>query len=96
MRRMLGFTPGTPGARRRMEKLLDDDVRIKNAKVRMKERGANISEQASVKKRKLDDIEDRAMREQDPGKLEKLFEEYREEYEKLVNEGMKKNSLEID
>ena len=76
--------------RRRMEKLLESDIRVQNAKVRLGEKSKNIREnmaeekgdedEKALKKRRLDDIEEAAMMEQDPEKLSNLFEEYRQEY----------------
>ena len=68
-----------------MEELLDKDIRVKNAKVRLQERANKVKEDTSeggndAKRRRLQEIEDQAMREEDPAKLSNLFEEYRKEY----------------
>ena len=85
--------PHSQACRERVEGLLDSDIRIKNAKVRLQERVKRKAEEdeektkekkpdveGDLKKRKLDEIEDQAMREEDPTKLTELFEEYRREY----------------
>ena len=85
---------------------MDTDIRIKNAKVRLQERAKRKAEEeeektvkksdreeGDLKKRRLDEIEDTAMREEDPVKLSELFEEYRLEYLKdrgSEDEGAKK------
>ena len=61
------------------------DIRVKNAKVRVKERTAKMQGdlnevQDTAKRRKLESIEDQAMKEEDPIKLSELFEQYRAEY----------------
>ncbi len=63
-----------------MEKLLDDDVRIKNARVRLEEQGRRWTAEGAGDSAKLKDIEDAAMAEDDLEKLKALFEECREEY----------------
>jgi hypothetical protein len=71
-----------------LETSLEKDICIKNAKVRLQERGAKIraSDEAvttdhyNAKRRRLDDLEDQAMKEEDPEELNKIFEESRQEY----------------
>ena len=77
--------PHTPQCRRRMEKLLEDDLRVKNAKIRLSEKSRKLKEdtvpeEVTSKRQRLDDIEEQAMKEQDPERLAALFEQYREEY----------------
>ena len=58
-------------------------MRINNAKVRLQERARKNQEGGaddSAKRRKLADIEDKVMTEEDPDKLTQLFEQYKEEY----------------
>jgi hypothetical protein len=66
---------------------LEKDIRIKNARVRLQERGTKLkasgggtTDNDNGKRRRLDDFEDQAMKEEDPEKLNKIFEEYRREY----------------
>ena len=108
--RGLHLQPHSQACRERMEKVLDTDIRIKNAKVRLQkrvERKAEEEEEKTVKKsdgdegdlkkRRLDEIEDKAMREEDPVKLTELFEEYRREYLKgrsSEDEGAKRKKTE--
>ena len=87
--RGLRIQPHAEHCRRRMEALLKDDLRIKNAKTRLEERGRRLGEEEpdkdegkDKKRRKLKDIEKETLQEQDPAKLGKLFEEYRVEYQK--------------
>ena len=77
--------PHAAHCRRRMEKLLEDDVRVKNAKERLREKGRRLRGEPSTgggdgERRKLHKIENQAMTEEDPEKLAKLFEDYRTEY----------------
>ena len=77
--------PHASHCRRRMEKVLENDLRVMNARARLKERSRMLQEetvcgQDSAKKQRLDDIEEQAMQEEDPEKLAALFEEYRKEY----------------
>jgi hypothetical protein len=83
--RGINLQPHSPECRQRIEAELASDIRVKNAKVRMQERTtkmkADPKEQGDTgKRRKLEDIEDQAMKEEDPDKLAKLFEQYRAEY----------------
>ena len=83
--RGLHIQPHSPECRQRIEGALASDIRVKNAKVRMQERAAKVKadpkEQGDgAKRRKLEDIEDQAMKEEDLDKLAKLFEQYRVEY----------------
>ena len=95
--RGLHLQPHSPACRERIEKELSTDIRIKNAKVRLQERVKRKTEEGEgektaekedkaetdMKKRRLDEIEDQAMREENPEKLSELFEEYRREYIKV-------------
>ena len=96
--RGLHLQPHSPACRERIEKELSTDIRIKNAKVRLQERVKRKTEEeeegekttekgdkveVDVKKRRLDELEDQAMREENPEKLSELFEEYRREYIKV-------------
>jgi hypothetical protein len=86
MIRGLHAQPHAEHCRRRLEKLLEGDLRIKNAKARLREKGKLVreeSEEGSAKRRKLEDIEEAAMAEEDPVKLMELFEAYRAEYTKM-------------
>jgi hypothetical protein len=67
-----------------LETILDKDIRIKNAKARLQERGTKLKANDptatttfndNAKRRRLDDLEDQAMKEEDPEKLNKIFEE---------------------
>ena len=86
--RGLHVQPHSQVCRDRLETILDKDIRIKNAKARLQERGAKIkannetttTNDDNAKRRRLDDLEDQAMKEEDPEKLNNIFEEYREEY----------------
>ena len=85
MLRGLHVQPHSRECRARMEEILKSDVRIKNAKARMQERTMKVkadSDEKGVmaKRRKLEEIEDQTMREEDPEKLADLFEKYRVEY----------------
>ena len=103
--RGLHIQPHTWQCRERMEKHLENDLRVKNAKIRLGERnrkikeGAQAEEDESARKRrnKLEDIEAAVEVEEDPGKLAKLFEEYKEEYQRGVaereDEGVKRRRL---
>lgn len=71
--------------RQRMEDSLSADVRVKNAKIRMQERGSKMMAEQGIqgghgKRRTLEQIENQAMVQDDPDELAKLFAEYREEY----------------
>ena len=57
-----------------METALSSDIRVKNAKARMEERSAKVKGSSNevpdtAKRRKLEDIEDQVMKEEDPTKL---------------------------
>ena len=78
--RGLHVQPHADHCRRRMEKHLEEDVRVQNAKVRLGERGKKRKEAGIEESKKLQDIEEAAMQEEDPEKLKALFEEYRQEY----------------
>ena len=85
--RGLHVQPHSQVCRDRLETLLDKDIRVKNAKARLQERGTKLkandpttTSDNDVKRRRLDDLEDQAMREEDPEELNKIFEQYRKEY----------------
>ena len=86
--RGLKTQPHTAQCRSRMEQKLEKDVRIRNAKIRLKEvsqrqrdeKKDQEDEEQQAKKRRLQEIEDQAMIEEDPDKLAMLFELYRAEY----------------
>ena len=89
--RGLRIQPHAEHCRRRMEKLLEEDLRVKNAKIRLGERSRKAREEQDQdeshdpqdsKRRRLEDIENAAMAEEDPEKLAVLFEQYREEYQR--------------
>ena len=85
--RGLRVQPHSEECRKRMEELLDKDIRVKNAKVRLQERANKVKGESSeggneTKRRRLQEIEDQAMQEEDPVKLNELFENYRAEYTK--------------
>jgi hypothetical protein len=91
--RGLHAQPHSQACRDRLEGILDKDIRIKNAKARLQERGTKLKAEGggttsdeSTKRRRLDDLEDQAMKEEDPEKLNKIFEEYRREYIKARGE----------
>lgn len=72
-----------------MEKALEGDARVENAKMRLRERmqrsedkKPDDDDETQKKRRKLQDIEEKAMEEEDPGRLAELFEEYRGEYQR--------------
>ena len=73
-----------------MDTALASYIRIKNAKVQLQERGARVGkgrvEVDETAKRKLEEIEQQAIVEEDPQKLDKLFEQYRLEYVKVNGE----------
>ncbi len=94
--RGLRLQPHSEECRKRMEELLDKDIRVKNAKVRLQERANKIKEDSSeggndAKRRRLQEIEEQAMREEDPTKLSDLFEKYRVEYLKDRGDDEEKN-----
>ena len=96
MMRGLKLQPNAEHCRHRLEKLLEDDSRIKNAKARLSDKGRRIREDkeqeegegegSDDKRRRLQEMEERAMVEEDPEKLNKLFEDYRVEYQKVQAE----------
>ena len=85
--RGLNGQPHTDQCRRRMEKHLADDDRVRNAKARLEERRRKRDKEETEGNTKLRKIEDEAFKEEDPNKLEDLFKQYMEEYkmEKLRN-----------
>ncbi len=60
-----------------MEKRSEEDVRVKNVKVRLGERGRKLQDEGVTESQDLKDIEEAAMNEDDPAKLNMLFQEYR-------------------
>ena len=64
--RGLRVQPHAEHCRRRLEKHLETDLRVKNAKVRLSERNRKVREERGQdmdhKRRKLDDIEDAVMK----------------------------------
>ena len=84
MLRGLHGQPHSPACRARMEEALASDIRVKNAKVRLQERGERMKKgkggMDESAKRKLERIEGQALVEEDPQELNKLFEQYRLEY----------------
>ena len=82
--------PHWGGWRERMEEALRSDVRVRNAKTRMQEqtnkvKGDATEEAKRRKRRRLEDIESEAMKEEDPEKSAALFEKYRLEYQEGRN-----------
>ena len=75
--------PHADHCRQRMEKQLEDDVRIRNAKTRLEERSRRRASEGIVGKT-LEDLEEAVMVEKDGEKLKSLFEEYRMEYPKAL------------
>ena len=80
--RGLRAQPHAEHCRRRMENHLEEDVRVKNAKVRLGERSRKLQNDGVTGSQDLKDIEEAAMNEDDPAKLNALFQEYREMYMK--------------
>ena len=79
--------PHAEHCRRRMEKLLEEDLRVKNAKVRLDEQRRRreekpIAEEDAPKRRKLEDIEDECMQAENPKRTAELFEEYMNEFKR--------------
>ena len=93
MLRGMKAQPHSDSCRRRMENLLKDDVRVKNAKVRKDERDKKVQEEepreedAAAKRRKLADIENEAMETEDQDTLERLCKEYMDEHTLEILEG---------
>ena len=78
--------PHSQQCRGRMEKLLEKDIRIMNAKARLQERQRRHRERdgdeaagRETKRLRSEEIENQAMNEENPDKLTKLFEDYRSE-----------------
>ena len=92
--RGLRVQPHAEHCRRRLEKHLDTDLRVKNAKVRLSERKRKVREEQDQdmdhKRRKLDDIEDAVMKEDDPEQLATLHERLRKEHEEYLMEKKEK------
>ena len=83
--RGLHVQPHSDQCRQRIEKLLEDDVRVKNAKVRLEERGKRVrgepnGEQVDIKKAQLDDLGAQAMSENDQSRLGEVYSKYRAIY----------------
>ena len=83
--RGLHVQPHTAECRNRMETALSSDIRVKNAKARMEERSARRKNSPNevpdtAKRRKLEDIEDQVMKEENPTQIAELFDRYRAEY----------------
>ena len=85
--RGLNTQPHSQQCRGRMEKLLEQDIRIMNAKARLQERQRRHRESdgdeaagQETKRLRFEEIENQAMNEENPDKLTKLFEDYRSEY----------------
>ena len=85
--RGLNTQPHSQQCRGRMEKLLEKDIRIMNAKARLQERQRRHRESdgdeaagRETKRLRLEEIENQAMNEENPDKLTKLFEDYKSEY----------------
>ena len=87
--RGLHIQPHTSQCRERIEKQLEGDLRVMNAKARMRERAKRMGEKRGStsaekeKKRKLDEIEQEVEAEEDHGKLAELFEKYRRVYQDM-------------
>ena len=91
--RGLRIQPHAEHCRKRMEKILEVDLRVKYARARLEERGRKLREErhepdseVDQKRRKLEGIEEAAMKEEDPKELAKLFEEYRKVYQERERE----------
>ncbi len=87
MRRVLGdrvglsVQPRADHCRRRMENHLEQDIRVKSAKVRLGERSRMWVGEGMAESKVLKDLE-AAMREEDPEKLKEFFEDCRQESSK--------------
>ena len=75
-----------------MEKHLENDLRVKSAKLRLSERSRKLREEQGPlvdhERRKLDDIEDAVMNEDDPQRLAALYEQFQEECEQYLKAEM--------
>ena len=83
--RGLHVQPHTAECRKRMETAPSSDIRAKNAKARMNERSAKMKSSPdeipdTAKRRKLEDIGDQVMKEEDLAKFAELFDRDRAEY----------------
>ena len=104
--RGLHIQPHTPQCRARIEKLLEGDMRIVNAKVRMRERAKRVRENEGIteeekrKQKRLREIEQEVEDEEDTEKLAALFEKYRNVYqgedEEMGGQGHKRRLAEIE
>ena len=70
---------------------MEDEHRVKNAKIRMSEKGRRVREESGMdqidqKRRKLEQIEEEALAEENPDKLMELFEAYRTECQSIREE----------
>ena len=72
--------PHSVTCRRRMQERLEGDVRLQNAKDRLADRQRQVQQQGSKKMNLLSEIEDKAMVETDPVKLDVLYKHYVDEY----------------
>ena len=95
MLRNLRPQPQTNDCRDRVEGILSADIRVKNAKARIQERGTKVKtgnladnngDQDNGKRRRLDELKDQAMMEEDPAKLNDIFEKRRKECSHIVSD----------
>ena len=97
--RGLRVQPHAEHCRRRLEKHLETDLKVKNAKVRSSERNRKVREEQGQdmdhKRRRLDDIEDAVMKENDPEQLATLYERFRKEYEEYLMDKAEKEGSDI-
>ena len=97
--RGLRVQPHAEHCRRRLEKHLENDLRVKNAKVRLSERNRKVREEQGHdmdhKRRKLDDFEDAVMEEYDPEQSATLYEQFRKEYEEYLMEKAEKEGSDV-
>lgn len=63
-----------------MQDQLEGDVRLQNAEARLADQQRQAQQQGSNERSLLDEIEDKAMVETDPIKLDDLYKEYMDEY----------------
>ena len=89
MLRGLRPQPHASDCRDRMEGILSRDTRAKNAKARLQERGTKVKtknfadndgDEDRGKRRRLGELEEQAMMEEDLEKLNDIFKKYRQEY----------------
>ena len=69
---------------------MSSDIRIRNAKVRLQERGVRVNKGIGnvevAAKMRLEELEEQTLKEDDPKKMAELFENYRKEYLKVHGE----------